>query len=172
MFFSAEEQKTLEEMAHQAPGEAPVARSPRPRGRRLWRRNWPPTGMSGCSSSRPREERPGFPGNSSGSEPVWRRVATPNSVPWSSGTTSTTSAAKPLAYGAKKVYVIDAPVFRYYRTESYLQATCYLIDKFKPEVVLMGATGLGRDLAGAVATGWAPASPRTAPASRSTTRAT
>ncbi len=56
------------------------------------------------------------------------------------------------AYGARKVYLIDAPVFRYYRTNSYLEATCHLIDRYKPEIILMGATGLGRDLAGAVAT--------------------
>jgi electron transfer flavoprotein alpha subunit len=56
------------------------------------------------------------------------------------------------AYGAAKAYLIDAPVFRYYRTASYLKAVCYLIDKHKPEIILMGATGLGRDLAGAVAT--------------------
>ncbi|HMB45467.1 MAG TPA: electron transfer flavoprotein subunit alpha/FixB family protein, partial [Candidatus Methanoperedens sp.] len=47
---------------------------------------------------------------------------------------------------------IDAPVFHYYRTETYNKAICYLVRKYKPEVLLMGATGLGRDLAGAVAT--------------------
>ena len=56
------------------------------------------------------------------------------------------------AYGATKVYLIDSPVFHYYRTESYYKAICYLIEKYKPEIVLFGATGLGRDLAGAVAT--------------------
>ena len=56
------------------------------------------------------------------------------------------------AYGADKAYLVDAPVFRYYRTESYLKAVSHLVDKFKPEIILMGATGLGRDLAGAVAT--------------------
>ena len=55
-------------------------------------------------------------------------------------------------YGAEKAYLIDAPVFRYYRTEAYLKAVCSLIDRHKPEIILMGATGLGRDLAGAVAT--------------------
>jgi len=55
-------------------------------------------------------------------------------------------------YGAAKAYLIDAPVFRYYRTEAYLRAVNHLIDKYKPEIILMGATGLGRDLAGAVAT--------------------
>lgn len=55
-------------------------------------------------------------------------------------------------YGAKKVYLIDDPVLRNYRTEPYAMGVVELIRKHKPEVVLMGATGLGRDLAGAVAT--------------------
>lgn len=55
-------------------------------------------------------------------------------------------------YGASRVYVIDAPVFHYYRTETYNKAICYLVKKYKPDILLMGATGLGRDLAGAVAT--------------------
>jgi electron transfer flavoprotein alpha subunit len=55
-------------------------------------------------------------------------------------------------YGADQVYLVDAPVFRHYRTESYLRALCELVEKYKPEIILMGATGLGRDLAGAVAT--------------------
>ncbi len=57
-----------------------------------------------------------------------------------------------IAYGASKVYVVDSPVFHYYRTEAYYKAICYLVDKYKPEIMLIGATGLGRDLAGAVAT--------------------
>jgi len=56
------------------------------------------------------------------------------------------------AYGADQAHLIDAPVFRHYRTEPYLDALCHLIERHKPEIVLMGATGLGRDLAGAVAT--------------------
>ncbi len=56
------------------------------------------------------------------------------------------------AYGASKVYMVDEPVFHHYRTESYYKALVYLIKKYKPEIVLVGATGLGRDLAGAVAT--------------------
>jgi len=56
------------------------------------------------------------------------------------------------AYGASKVYLIDAPIFHDYRTEPYYKAICYLIEKYKPEIVLTGATGLGRDLAGGVAT--------------------
>jgi electron transfer flavoprotein alpha subunit len=56
------------------------------------------------------------------------------------------------AYGATKSYLVDNPVFHYYRTEPYYRAICYLVNKYKPEIILMGATGLGRDLAGAVAT--------------------
>ena len=56
------------------------------------------------------------------------------------------------SYGANNAYIIDDPVFQYYRTKPYLKALCYLTRKYKPEIVLMGATGLGRDLAGAVAT--------------------
>ena len=56
------------------------------------------------------------------------------------------------AHGASKVYLVDDPIFHYYRTEPYYKAICYLVEKYKPEIVLVGATGLGRDLAGAVAT--------------------
>jgi electron transfer flavoprotein alpha subunit len=56
------------------------------------------------------------------------------------------------AYGADQAYLVDAPVLKYYRTESYLRSVSALIDKYHPEIILMGATGLGRDLAGAVAT--------------------
>ncbi|MFC2035873.1 FAD-binding protein [Chloroflexota bacterium] len=55
-------------------------------------------------------------------------------------------------YGASKVYLMKDPTFHYYRTEPYYKAICHLINKYKPEIVLIGATGLGRDLAGAVAT--------------------
>ena len=60
--------------------------------------------------------------------------------------------AEAFAYGAEQAYLVDAPVFRHYRTESYLRVMELLIEKYKPEIILMGATGLGRDLAGAVAT--------------------
>lgn len=56
------------------------------------------------------------------------------------------------AYGATKVYLVDDPILHHYRTGPYLESICYLVDKYKPEIVLMGATAMGRDLAGAVAT--------------------
>jgi electron transfer flavoprotein alpha subunit len=57
-----------------------------------------------------------------------------------------------MGYGAEKVYLMDAPVLRHYRTEAYQRGVCALVEKYRPEVILMGATGLGRDLAGVVAT--------------------
>lgn len=55
-------------------------------------------------------------------------------------------------YGASVVYIMDAPVYHFYRTKTYNDAICHLVNKYKPEILLMGATGTGRDLAGAVAT--------------------
>ncbi|OSS42159.1 Electron transfer flavoprotein, alpha subunit [Desulfurella amilsii] len=55
-------------------------------------------------------------------------------------------------YGAKKFYIIENSVLKEYRTEPWRNAIVYLIDKYKPEVALIGATTLGRDLAGTVAT--------------------
>jgi len=56
------------------------------------------------------------------------------------------------AYGATRSYLMDDSIFHHYRTEPYCRAVCYLVEKYKPEIILIGATGLGRDLAGAVAT--------------------
>jgi len=56
------------------------------------------------------------------------------------------------SYGAKNCYVIDDLILKDYRTEPYLKGAAELIRKHKPEIVLIGATSLGRDLAGAVAT--------------------
>ncbi|UCC68490.1 MAG: electron transfer flavoprotein subunit alpha [Armatimonadota bacterium] len=55
-------------------------------------------------------------------------------------------------YGAEKVYLIDDPVLSHYRTQPYLHGMVRLIEKHRPEIVLLGATTMGRDLAGAVAT--------------------
>ena len=54
--------------------------------------------------------------------------------------------------GADRAIILDAAVYTHYRTQPYSDAICHLIGKHKPEVILMGATAQGRDLAGAVAT--------------------
>jgi len=56
--------------------------------------------------------------------------------------------ADPLAeYGADKVIVIDDPQLKDYRTEPYAHALASAIHEFKPEILLVGATPIGRDLA-------------------------
>ncbi|RNC29828.1 MAG: Caffeyl-CoA reductase-Etf complex subunit CarE [Candidatus Dichloromethanomonas elyunquensis] len=55
------------------------------------------------------------------------------------------------AYGAEKVYVVDHQVLKDYRSEPYADAMTDLILKYKPEIVLMGATSMGRDVFPAVA---------------------
>ncbi|MBT2660439.1 electron transfer flavoprotein subunit alpha/FixB family protein [Bacillus sp. ISL-45] len=54
--------------------------------------------------------------------------------------------------GADQVYVVDHPVLKDYRTESYMKGVCILAEKYKPEIFLYGATPNGKDLASAVAT--------------------
>ena len=49
-------------------------------------------------------------------------------------------------YGADRVVVIDDPELKDYRTEPYTQALAGYINEFKPEIVLVGATAIGRDL--------------------------
>ncbi len=55
-------------------------------------------------------------------------------------------------YGADLVYSIEHPVLKDYRSESYGKAFAYLSNKYHPEVILMGGTYNGRDLAGVLAT--------------------
>ncbi len=53
----------------------------------------------------------------------------------------------PLAeYGADRVIVVDDPELEVYRTEPYAQALAGVINEYKPEIMLVGATAIGRDL--------------------------
>ena len=49
-------------------------------------------------------------------------------------------------YGADRVIVVDDPELKEYRTEPYAHALSSVINEFKPEIVLVGATAIGRDL--------------------------
>lgn len=49
-------------------------------------------------------------------------------------------------YGADKVIVVDDPELKEYRTEPYAHALSSVINKYKPEIMLVGATAIGRDL--------------------------
>jgi electron transfer flavoprotein alpha subunit len=59
---------------------------------------------------------------------------------------------KPLiAHGADKVYHVNHHNLRQYQTAPYTAAICELIGQYEPQIVLFGATPLGRDLAPTVA---------------------
>ena len=49
-------------------------------------------------------------------------------------------------YGADRVIVVDDPELKDYRTEPYAHALASVINEFKPEIMLVGATAIGRDL--------------------------
>ena len=49
-------------------------------------------------------------------------------------------------YGADKVIVVDDPELKEYRTEPYTHALTSVINEFKPDICLIGATAIGRDL--------------------------
>jgi electron transfer flavoprotein alpha subunit len=57
------------------------------------------------------------------------------------------SPQKAIAYGADKVYTIDAPIFKDYQTDSYVPAMAKLITDTSPRIVLFGQTSTTRDLA-------------------------
>ena len=56
-----------------------------------------------------------------------------------------------IAQGVDKVYVVDDPKLGHYQTRPYAYALCELIQKYAPQIVMYGATALGRDLAPRVA---------------------
>ncbi len=54
-------------------------------------------------------------------------------------------------YGADKVYLAEHPLLEHYQTSSYAKVIDGLIQKFKPQIVLFGASPCGRDLAPRIA---------------------
>lgn len=50
-------------------------------------------------------------------------------------------------YGADKVYSVNQDKLEPYRTIPYTDTMEYLVQKYKPEILLFGATSIGRDLA-------------------------
>ena len=55
-------------------------------------------------------------------------------------------------HGADLAYVIADPILEHYRNDPFTKAMTDLVNTYKPEILLLGATTLGRDLAGSVAT--------------------
>ncbi len=60
--------------------------------------------------------------------------------------------AQAFEYGADLVYVVCDPALAHYRNEVSTKALTDLVNTYQPEILLLGATNLGRDLAGSVAT--------------------
>ena len=63
------------------------------------------------------------------------------------GSNVTDKAQELIQYGADKVVVVDDPMLEKYATEPYAKAVTAVIKELEPEIVLYGATSIGRDLA-------------------------
>ena len=50
-------------------------------------------------------------------------------------------------YGADEIIVCDHPLLKDYTTDAYAKVICQAVEALKPEIVLIGATNIGRDLA-------------------------
>ena len=50
-------------------------------------------------------------------------------------------------YGADKVYVYNSPLLKDYTTDAYTKIITDAVHEFKPEIMLFGASHIGRDLA-------------------------
>lgn len=63
------------------------------------------------------------------------------------GSNVTPLAEKLARYGADRVIVVDDSALELYMTEPYVQAMTEIVKSYLPEIVLFGATAIGRDLA-------------------------
>ena len=54
-------------------------------------------------------------------------------------------------YGADRVYCVDNELLEKYTTDGYSKAVCIVVESYKPEIIMMGATHIGRDLAPRIA---------------------
>ena len=55
------------------------------------------------------------------------------------------------AHGADRVYLVEHPALKQYRTLPYTKVICDLVREHEPQIVVYGATGVGRDLAPRIA---------------------
>lgn len=62
------------------------------------------------------------------------------------------AAAECFCYGADVAYLVEDEALASYRNDPYTRVLTELVGTYRPEILLLGATTLGRDLAGAVAT--------------------
>jgi electron transfer flavoprotein alpha subunit len=52
-----------------------------------------------------------------------------------------------IASGADKVYVVDDPLLKDYQTDSYISAMEKVVKQVMPQILILGQTSIGRDLA-------------------------
>jgi len=57
-----------------------------------------------------------------------------------------------IAHGANKVYVVDQPYFKNLHADPYTSALTSLVNQYKPEILLIGSTRRGKELASRLAT--------------------
>ena len=60
-------------------------------------------------------------------------------------------AQEAIAYGADKVYVVDDPLLNDYQTDSYVAVMEKVVKQAMPQIILLGQTSIGRDLAPSLA---------------------
>ena len=51
-----------------------------------------------------------------------------------------------ICYGADSAIIVDAPEYEYYTTDAFTKALVTLVEKYKPETLMIGATNNGRDM--------------------------
>jgi electron transfer flavoprotein alpha subunit len=68
------------------------------------------------------------------------------------GSDAESVAQEAIAYGADRVFLVDDPTLSSYRTDPYAAVMVDLVERYKPEILIMGASSRGRDLAGSIAT--------------------
>ena len=56
-------------------------------------------------------------------------------------------AQEAIAFGADKAYVVDDPLLKDYQTDSYVSVMEKVVGQVMPQVLLLGQTSIGRDLA-------------------------
>ncbi len=56
-------------------------------------------------------------------------------------------AQEAIAFGADKAYIVDDPLLQDYQTDSYVSVTEKVVGQAMPQVLLLGQTSIGRDLA-------------------------
>jgi len=63
------------------------------------------------------------------------------------GSNVSSLAQEVIAFGAEKVYVVDDPLLKDYQTDSYVLVSEKVVRQAMPQILLIGHTSIGRDLA-------------------------